>query len=157
VQRRLKENIFHRMRQNNVASNTVQKFWTNQWSVILGAGLCTTCLGERVLVVISFNATFLSLRPYCEKYVPLSGTMQKVWQHMVARFDAVRLFIFVLILWTLQLHFTLWLSARTLQCLFEGVCMPQYFRTLPGLDQGWTQYTLDVTLHEVLRVSEQQC
>jgi len=35
--------------------------------------------------------------------------------------------------------------------------MPQYFRTLPGLDQGWTQYTLDVTLHEVLRVSEQQC
>jgi len=26
---------------------------------------------------------------------------------MVARFDAVRLFIFVLILWTLQPHFTL--------------------------------------------------
>ena len=25
-------------------------------------------------------------------------------------------------------HFTLWQSARTLQCLFEGVCMPQ----------GWT-------------------
>jgi len=37
---------------------------------------------------------------------------------MVARFDAVRLFIFVLILWTLAPHFTLWLSARTLQCLF---------------------------------------
>jgi len=33
---------------------------------------------------------------------------------MVTRFDAVRLFIFVLILWTLQLHFTLRLSARTL-------------------------------------------
>ena len=28
---------------------------------------------------------------------------------------------------------------------FEGVCMPQYFRTLPGLDQGWNQCpTLDV-------------
>jgi len=34
---------------------------------------------------------------------------------------AVRLFMFVLILWTLQPHFTLRLSARTLQCLFEGV------------------------------------
>jgi len=30
------------------------------------------------------------------------------------------------------------MSARTLQCLFEGVCMLQYFRTLTGLDQGWT-------------------
>jgi len=29
-----------------------------------------------------------------------------------------RLFIFVLILWTLQSHFTLWMSARTLHCLF---------------------------------------
>jgi len=37
---------------------------------------------------------------------------------MVACFEAVRLFIFVIILWTLQPHFTLWLSARTLQCLF---------------------------------------
>jgi len=44
---------------------------------------------------------------------------------MVARFDAVRLFIFVLILLTLQPHFTLRLSARTLQCLFEAACMPQ--------------------------------
>jgi len=37
---------------------------------------------------------------------------------MVARFDAVRLFIpvFALILWTLQPHFTLWLSAGMLQC-----------------------------------------
>jgi len=37
---------------------------------------------------------------------------------MVARFDAVRLFIrvFALILLTLQPHFTLWLSTRMLQC-----------------------------------------
>jgi len=37
---------------------------------------------------------------------------------MVVRFDAVRLFtaVLVLIIWTLPPHFTLWLSARTLQC-----------------------------------------
>jgi len=41
---------------------------------------------------------------------------------MVARFDAVRFFIFVVILSTLQSHFTLWLSPRTLQyMLFEGM------------------------------------
>jgi len=34
--------------------------------MILGAGIYTTCRGERVLVVIRFNATFLPLRPYCE-------------------------------------------------------------------------------------------
>jgi len=39
---------------------------------------------------------------------------------------------------------------------FEGVCMPQYLRTLPGLDQDWTQCpTLDVVLYQVLPVSEQ--
>jgi len=40
---------------------------------------------------------------------------------MVACFDAVRLFIFVYFL-TPQPHFTLWLSARTLQCLFVWGC-----------------------------------
>jgi len=72
---------------------------------------------------------------------------------MVARFDALRLFIFVLNLWTLQPHFTWRLTARTLQRLFEAVS--QYVRTLPGLDQGWTHCpTLDVVLYQVLRVSE---
>jgi len=33
------------------------------WPIILDAELYTTCLGERVLVVIRFNATFLPLRP----------------------------------------------------------------------------------------------
>jgi len=37
------------------------------WPIILGAGLCTTCHGQQVLLVIRFNATFLSLRPYCTK------------------------------------------------------------------------------------------
>jgi len=33
------------------------------------------------------------------------------------------------------------------QCLFEGVCMPQYFHTLPGFDQDWTQcLTLDASV-----------
>jgi len=36
--------------------------------------------------------------------------------------------------------------------------MPQYFRTLPDLDQGWTQCpSLDVVLYQVLWVSEQYC
>jgi len=75
---------------------------------------------------------------------------------MVASVDAVRLLIFVLILWTLQPHFTLRLSARKLQCLFEGVCMPHHIRTLSGLDEGWTQCpTLDVVLYQVFPVSEQ--
>jgi len=74
---------------------------------------------------------------------------------MIACFDAVRLFTFILILGTPQTHFTMRLSTQNLQCLFECVCMPQYFRTLPDLDQGWTQCsTLDVVLYQVLRVSE---
>jgi len=39
---------------------------------------------------------------------------------------------------------------------FEGVYMPQYFRTLPDLGPGWTQCpTPDVVLYQVLRVSGQ--
>ena len=83
------------------------------WPITLAAGLCTTCPGERVLRVIRFNVTSLALRPRWEKCVPVSWTIQKVQQCVIARFDAVRLFIglpvFVLILWTL--NFTLWLSA----------------------------------------------
>jgi len=34
--------------------------------------------------------------------------------------------------------------------------MPQHIRTLPGLDQGWTQCPiLDVVLYQVLWVSDQ--
>jgi len=62
------------MLQNNVAPSTGQKLSNNQWPINLGAGLYTICRGERVLVVIRFNAIFLPLRPYCD----LSWTMQKV-------------------------------------------------------------------------------
>jgi len=49
-----------------------------------------------------------------------------------------------------------WVLGRCSVFSFEGMWMPQYFRTLPGPDQGWTQCpTLDVVLYEVLRVSEQ--
>jgi len=47
------------MLQNNVAPNIGRKFSSNQWPVIWGSGLYTTYRGERVLVVIAFNATFL--------------------------------------------------------------------------------------------------
>jgi len=40
------------------------------------------------------------------------------WNTIFAYFNAVRLFVFVPIPWTLQLHFTLWMSAQTLQCVF---------------------------------------
>jgi len=37
------------------------------WLITSLAELWTSCHGERVLVVIRFNVTFLPLRPYCEK------------------------------------------------------------------------------------------
>jgi len=55
------------MLQNYVTPNIGQKLSSNQWPIILGAGFYTTCRVERVLGVIRFNATFLPLRPYCEK------------------------------------------------------------------------------------------
>jgi len=37
------------------------------WPIILATGLYTTCRGERELVVIRFNVTFLPLRSHCDK------------------------------------------------------------------------------------------
>ena len=59
------------MLQNYVAPNIGQKMSSNLWTIILVAGLYTTCPGERVLVVIRLNATLLPLRLYCEKNVYL--------------------------------------------------------------------------------------
>jgi len=59
--------VFHLMLQNNVEPNIGRKLSSNQWPIILGAVLYTTYRGERVLIVIRFNATFLLLRPYCEE------------------------------------------------------------------------------------------
>jgi len=55
------------MLQNIVEPNIGKKLSSNQWPVILGAGFYTTYRGERVLVLITFNATFLLLRRSYEK------------------------------------------------------------------------------------------
>ena len=95
------------------------------WPIILDAGLYTTCPGERVLVVMTHHVQCnipifeALLRKNMYLFLERRRRSNNV---MVACFDAVRLFISFLILWTLQPHFTLWLSARTLQCLFVWGC-----------------------------------
>jgi len=95
------------------------------WLIILDAELYTTCPGERVLVVMTHQvqcnipAFEALLRKNVHLFLERCRRSNNV---MVACFDAVRLFIFFLILWTLQPHFALWLSARTLQCLFVWWC-----------------------------------
>jgi len=95
------------------------------WPIILDAELYTTCPGERVLVVMThqFQCNIPTFQAVFKKNMHLFiERCRRSNNVMVACFDAVRLFIFFLILWTLQPHFTLWLSARTLQCLFVWGC-----------------------------------
>jgi len=64
----------------------------NQWLIILGAGHYETFRGERVLVVIRFNATFLLLRPYCEKICTTLERCRKsknVWLHAMKQSDCL--------------------------------------------------------------------
>jgi len=95
------------------------------WPIILDAGLYATCLGEQVLAVMTHQVqcsipTFEAvLRKNMLLFLERCRRSNNV---MVACFDAVRLFIFFLILWTLQPLFTLWLGARILQCLFVWRC-----------------------------------
>jgi len=87
--------------------------------------LYTTCPGERLLVVMThqvqcnISTSEAVLRKNMHLFLERCRKSNNV---MAACFDAVRLFIFFLILWTLQPHFTLWLSARTLQCFFVWGC-----------------------------------
>jgi len=109
------------------------------WPIILDAGFHTTCPGERVLVVMThqvqcniptFEAVLRKKILLCLERCRRSNNV------IVACFDAVRLFILFLILSTLQPHFTLWLSARTLQCLFVwGCAYHNAFVLIPGLGQ----------------------
>ena len=82
-----------------------------------------------------FIATFLPLRPYCEK---ISTCLLN---------DADILATYGCTFWCSQIvhkHTYSLNTAIVLDCVTEssytsvvwGVCMPQYFRTLPGLDQG---------------------
>jgi len=80
---RSNESVFHLILQNNVAPNIGQNCQTISDPIILGAGLCTTCRVERVLVVIRFNPTFLPLRPYCEKICTSFLNDAEVQQRMV--------------------------------------------------------------------------
>jgi len=95
------------------------------WPIILDAELCTTCPGERVLVVMAHQVqcnipTFEALLRKNMHLFP--ERCRRSINVMIACFDAVRLFILVHSLWTLQPHFALWLSARTLQCFFVWGC-----------------------------------
>jgi len=94
------------------------------WPIILDAGLYTTCPGERVLVVMTHQVqcNIPTLEALLWKNMHLFLERCRSNNVTVACFDAVRLFIIFLILWTLQPHFTLWLSTRTLQCLFVWGC-----------------------------------
>ena len=136
----LKQSVFHFMLHNNVAPNIGQKLSSNQRPIVSGA--------ERVLVVIRLNATFLPLRRYCEK--------------MCTSFlnDAESLTTYGCAPWCSQIAYIRpsSMNTTTAECsdVSEGVCMLQYFRTLPGLDEGSTQCpTLTVVLYQVPRVSEQ--
>ena len=58
----------------------------------LVAGLCTTCHGERVLVVIKFNVTFLPLTPYWKNvYLFLERCKQSnnVWSRALLQSDCL--------------------------------------------------------------------
>jgi len=103
------------------------------WLIILESQLYTTCPVERVLVVMTHQVqcnipTFEAvLRKNMHLFLKRCRRSNNV---MVACFDGVRLFIFFLILWTLQSHFTLWLSARHCSvCSFKSVhaTMDLYF------------------------------
>jgi len=95
------------------------------WPIILDAELYTTCPGERVLVVMTHQVqcnipTFEALlRKNIHLFLERCRRSNSV---MIACFDAIRLLIFFLNRWKLQPRFTLWLSARTLQCMFVWGC-----------------------------------
>ena len=111
----------------------------------------------KMLSAIRFNATFPSWGLIVKKYVPLSWTMQKFNNvFLCALMQSDCLHSSLLFEHCNRILLCDWVFGCCSVFSFEGVCMPQYFRTLPGLVQGWTQCpTLDVVLYQVLRVSEQ--
>jgi len=126
------------------------------WPTILVARHYTTCRGERVLVVIRFNVTFLPFRPYCEKICTSflndteSLTMHgcALWRSQIAyvcsySLNTTTVFYFV----------TEWPDVTVLGRLHATTHF--YFTwPWPGLDS--VSYSA-VVLYQVLRVSEQQC
>ena len=128
------------------------------WPIILDAELYISCPGERVLIVMSHQVqcnipTFEAV---------LSRNMNLFLERcrrsnnvMVACFAAAKLFIFFLILWTLQPHFTLWLSAQTLQCLLVWGCTWHNAFVVFVLYLGLTSFGISVPLCSSAVPSEQ--
>jgi len=110
------------------------------WPIILDAELYTTCPGERVLVVMTHQVqcnipTFEAiLRKHMHLFLERCRRSNNV---MVACFDAVRLFIFVHILWTLPTTAFYVVAECSDIAVFArlGVCISRFIRTLPGFDQ----------------------
>jgi len=94
------------------------------WPIILDAELYTTCSGERVLVAMTHQVecnipTFEALlRKNRYLFFERCRRCNNVWLLALTKSDCL----YSYILWTLQPHFTLLLSARTLQCLFVWGC-----------------------------------
>ena len=76
----------------------LDKLSNNQWPIILGAGLYTTCRVERVFVAIRSNASFLSCGLNVKNiyhFLEQCRNSNNVWFRALMQ---SRLFIFVLIL-----------------------------------------------------------
>jgi len=103
------------------------------WPIILDAELYTTCPGERVLVVMTHQVqcNIPTFEAVIRKKMGLFlERCRRSTNIMVACFDADRMFIFFLILWTLQPHFLRnWVLGHCSVCSFEGVhvTMHSYF------------------------------
>ena len=135
-----------------------------------GCGVLYNLPGDRVLIVIRFNVTtFLPLRPYLKKCLPVSGTMQKVQQ--------CRLWLRALmqshcLYWYLSLFFEHY--NRSLLCDWVPRCYSVSLRACAGhnafvLRQSlariglylWNMLfacpTLNLVLYQVLQASQQLC
>jgi len=129
------------MLQNNVAPHIGQILSSNQWPIILCAGLYATYRGDWVLVVIRFNATFLPLRSYWEKIcsLPLSWKMQKVQRRMVERFDSVKFFLYPSLFFEYYNRILLcdWVLGRYSVCLRSCACRNTFVLYLALIRPGF--------------------
>jgi len=128
------------------------------WPIYLVAELYTTFRGERVLLVVRFNVTFLRLRPYSEKmctsFLERCRKSNNLWLRALMQSDcsysslSFERYNYILL--------CDWVLGRCSVSLMACAYRPQHIHTLPSLNQGWAQCpTLGVVFHQVLRVSEQ--
>jgi len=99
----------------------------HNYDVISGSHTCRYCVwpyfGCRALYNLPWRASDSSHQLQCNipafEALLRKKTYQKIQQHMVTCFDAIRLFVIIPILWTQRSPFTLWMSELTLQGLFD--------------------------------------